>query len=1143
MSSPKGRLPQFRPQRAASQPEDWHAARPEPSRQRSITDLHEELARHKKLRDGAALLLHAADSNRYDNYTKQKELRDEAQLRVNDMNRHITLLERTLEATKRLGLGDDRKTGSATPEDSTWALGDSLVQLSQRDISPHEYVAVGNSICTLLTHHPHLRHEIALATTTHRLQAMLVGLAPQVAAVLYRVARHAIVSAHSLRTLSAAGLQSLATLSLAKPCDSHAVERRQALRFARAFIDTPNGSEELQVGLVRAVVAVVEDHEDPLHKLALETVLELAVCEPEVLAAADGLRLVFSAVQEESSGALAAVHCMSRLVDSPLTRPLLGPLLPHTHPLLAPFTDPQPRGHINTERLQNAAHLLTSFLKRWSGVLQFVEHGAARVQVLVDTLRIQIPVLRDVVMDCMFEMLHLRRLPWLENVGPASVLPPALPLVLVILVALLQCNLPLQLHTIIEESEDELNLRKAALLVAEMHRLAFQVLPERVIPHLQRPPVVVTDNYDSRVLADYALEKMTRVIHRGKPFANVPATAETVMMGVAKAARAQRIANVDETELRAMIADTNVLTTKTVLRWNWGLLTEMCRGPLRNPRRFDEAIGTKLIRRLMSFFRPFKYRFLIQKRSKKTIVYERFGCDLFEMFLLHQEGIRFLSDSKVVPQLAECLAQVDPYLGITAADPLFLASRLDTTCARGYFGMLGVLLRHPAGVRILTEWRFWTMFYHVVERNGREDLIRLLLENLDLASMLHASVVFSKALQSCNVAVRTAATRELVQVLEQPVLAAHACHLLVVQLYDPDVEVAQLAASLLYQHCRRLLANTNVVIRCRPVVEHLGDWGVQLQMHFLTTAKGFQWMRLAGVVEREMARWDIDTANSRAMEYASMVDNYLTRETLQRLEVPPPPHFYGALALTAEGAGVLDDAQVVPRLAALIRRGGGDGSDAALQVVAAAVYAMAAIAGAVHGSMLVAEVDGFELVLEMAVSSPWYLLRGVALNAAGTMGATPEGAEFLDECGWSVAQLALGTPGLVSLPTDLTKLSPKPDSMPPRTHEPLWLLADEVGLWEASDGSQDELRALVLGKFRRLGGIHLLFERPLMRLLKTMAERHPEVFALPDLLASTLRMLATGRYRQETRRYVLGFFKDLGAVEELARRDRRVRVR
>lgn len=137
---------------------------------------------------------------------------------------------------------------------------------------------------------------------------------------------------------------------------------------------------------------------------------------------------------------------------------------------------------------------------------------------------------------------------------------------------------------------------------------------------------------------------------------------------------------IDDNGFKQLLMDTQVLTTKSFAKWNWEALTVLIQGPLLNPKRLEEAIKTtKFMKRLMSFYRPFKYRFSSIKNTRANQKCVKVGQALFNTLLQTNEGIRYLMENKLLRQIAECLAQIDPMSGITSQDPLFSTRWLENT--------------------------------------------------------------------------------------------------------------------------------------------------------------------------------------------------------------------------------------------------------------------------------------------------------------------------------------------------------------------------------------------------------------------------------------------------------------------------------
>jgi rapamycin-insensitive companion of mTOR len=117
----------------------------------------------------------------------------------------------------------------------------------------------------------------------------------------------------------------------------------------------------------------------------------------------------------------------------------------------------------------------------------------------------------------------------------------------------------------------------------------------------------------------------------------------------------------DDATFRQLLIDSNVLNSSNYAKWNWETINKIIDGPLQSGKRLEEAIkASKFMKRIVSFYRPFKYRFASVKNTRGTQKYVRAGCALMHSLLQSPEGIKFLADSKLLRQIAECLAQCDP---------------------------------------------------------------------------------------------------------------------------------------------------------------------------------------------------------------------------------------------------------------------------------------------------------------------------------------------------------------------------------------------------------------------------------------------------------------------------------------------------
>ena len=154
-----------------------------------------------------------------------------------------------------------------------------------------------------------------------------------------------------------------------------------------------------------------------------------------------------------------------------------------------------------------------------------------------------------------------------------------------------------------------------------------------------------------------------------------------------------------------------VLLGKDYLRWNWDCIIELLQGPLLNPRRLEETLkNTKLIKRLLSFYRPYKNRYSEIKRTRGAYRFVRAGCALMKTLVCCPEGCKYLSENKFLAQFVECLSELDPVrlrsfaitdvqqmYPLSPTGPLFTKERFEETLCGEYFTIIGTLTKYKEG--------------------------------------------------------------------------------------------------------------------------------------------------------------------------------------------------------------------------------------------------------------------------------------------------------------------------------------------------------------------------------------------------------------------------------------------------------------
>ncbi|KAG8530002.1 uncharacterized protein KY384_005484 [Bacidia gigantensis] len=970
--------------------------------------------------------------------------------------------------------GSHQNNGNAVESESPSLILDGLLQaLELEGMQADYYVERANSLVELFKRYPTIKYDLAWSIFGLRVQTMLLSENREVTAAGYRVSRHAIADRRSLQTIRGLNTDDLVILSLVKESKA-SMEREQALKFVRAFLDVKGGVDELSNAVLRTVVSVAEHYEDRLQNMSLLTLAEVLLQDPRKALVAGAVGPLANAFVEGSYQGLESLALIFlQLEDKPRSRVFLTSGY-ELDGAFTPFTDPG-LGRVHEERLKTNARLISAILKTWPGLFAVSRRNFMGIRSLLKSLQYDVPLARDIILDLLFDVLHIippawtssflagRRLTTYGRVtnmksdspefhSKADFLEEETPkfnlvehFTALLLAVFVECDLVQSLVDLSKSTPDQALRRKATVLLGEVLKLADHSLPNLISTRLQPLPHLFSEALDgleedangwlpSAMI--YQVDRVSRTMQRSNTQSKTQ-KAPTVAIGSARLlehgpphsseqAKNRMSIDIEELRFRSILMDTQVLTTANYLKWRWDLIVEVVEGPLTNAKRLEESIkASKFLKRLIGFYRPFKYRFSDIKNTKPNQRYVRAGCALMKTLLQTTEGVLFLSESKFMRQLAECLAQLDKQSGLTAMKPLFSRERILDTLTGGYFSFLGTLSSDPKGLGILDRWRMTNMLYHVLELDTREDLIKLLLSNMDFSLDSHMRVMLSKAATACRKNIRILATRLLRKYastspseINNKARSFEGCQwairLLVTQLYDPEVQVSEIAVQILEEVCNKT-AQLEYVVKCRPALDHLGAIGAPLLLRFLSTSLGYKYLDGLDYITQEMDDWFLGRNDS----YVTLVEASLSRAFLPTPERPKssgddhvkaeefgnvPPHFYRELTRTEEGCQLLRDSGHFEAFVANIRKLWAEHEDQEAMVkVKGSLWAVGNVGAMELGAPFLEESDVVAWMIRIATSSQVMTMRGTAFFSLGLISRSLHGMEILLEHGWTAA--------------------------------------------------------------------------------------------------------------------------------------------
>lgn len=587
---------------------------------------------------------------------------------------------------------------------------------------------------------------------------------------------------------------------------------------------------------------------------------------------------------------------------------------------------------------------------------------------------------------------------------------------------------------LVEGISDSFLKRKATLLLADVLEFCSRVLPGRFKSDSEAIPKMLSASLsedsngdDAEVLAGacFHIDGINRNLNQSRPDLMIPGNMLVDPSQAQQSSDAQLSVGMDDLQFRSLMLDTQVLGTVNYLKWRWNLISDIVDGPLLNPKRLEETIkASKFMKRLLAFYMPFKYRFSEARNTKPNQRYVRVGCTLVKALMHNPEGLLYLSESKLLSQIAECLAQLDDASGVATESPFFSSYRISETLTGAYFSLLGVMSGDGRGLQMLERWRIINMFYRIMDLDDRDDLIQTLLGNLDFSHDSHLRVMLSKGLTACSKTIRIYTTKLLRKYFRPTSQGSNGkehgvrsnewiIRLLVTQLYDPQVQVCEVAVKVLEEICDQQ-SHLEYVVRCRPALDHLGEIGAPLLLRFLTTSLGYRYLDRLDYIDQEMDDW----FHGRNGAYVSVVEASLARAlapVAQRRQPVlddamqshqsglVPPHFYRELTRTKEGCRLLRESGHFGDFVATIK----DHWDERYNVeiinrLKACLWVVGNVGSMDFGGSFLDETDIVHWIVKIATVSQVLTLRGTAFFVLGLISRSLHGMEILLELGWDV---------------------------------------------------------------------------------------------------------------------------------------------
>uniref|UniRef100_A0A8C1XVM3 RPTOR independent companion of MTOR, complex 2 a n=1 Tax=Cyprinus carpio TaxID=7962 RepID=A0A8C1XVM3_CYPCA len=852
---------------------------------------------------------------------------------------------------------------------------------------------------------------------------------------------------------------------------SNEVERTQALRLVRKMITV--NAQLFPSSLTNSLIAVGSDglqERDRMVRACIAIICELALKNPEIVAQRGGLNTILKNVIDCQLSRIneALITTILHLLNHPHTRQYIHADV-ELEQILAPYTDFHYRHNPDTAEAQikedREARFLSSKMaivaafRSWSGIINLCKSGNSADQSLIGLLCIP-NMEQKALLEVMYEIF---RLPVpivtadfeeaLHSVDPSKfqdswrlsdgfvaaeakvILPhrarsrPDLMdnYLALLLSAFINSGLLEGLVEVVTSSDGQISVR-ATILLGELLHMANTILPHSHSHHLHCLPTLINMaasfdiSQEKRLRASAAVNHLKRFHekkrHGPKPYSlyldHILRRTSNSSHKREQHQRAQKdifIMKDTEEALMMILRDSQILSHKQNLDWNWVLIITILKWPNVNLRNNKDEQMHKFVRRLLYFYKPSsKLYSALELDHAKARQLTVAGCQ-FNQFLLDSEEDGQVYLEELVKDIVQWLTSSS---GLKSERSLH-SNGLLSTLSQHYFLFLGTLSAQPAGVKMLEKCGVFQCLLSLCSMKNQDHLLKLTVSTLDYSRDGLARVILSKILTAATDNCRMYATKHLRVLLRANVefFSNWGMELLVTQLHDHNKTVSMEALDILDEACEEK-ASLHALIHMKPALSHLGEKGLLLLLRFLSIPKGFSYLNERGYVNKQLDKWQkeynlkyVDMIEEQLNEalttYRKPVDgdNYVRRsnQRLQRPNVFLPVHLYGQLVHDKTGCLLLEAQGVIPDLSFTVRSPVLDKWEGIKQLKAA-LWALGNIGSSNWGLNLLQEENVIPDIIALAQHCEVLSIRGTCVYVLGVISRTRQGSDVLKALGW-----------------------------------------------------------------------------------------------------------------------------------------------
>lgn len=676
----------------------------------------------------------------------------------------------------------------ASAASPSWLLSEILQQFPPPKVDESQYkttvISNTNNLINLLEENPDIKQDLVIQNIINKISFMFYYNDSTIKACGYKILKACIINEDSLYVLIQNKILIYMIISLSVD-RSNDLEKTYAIKLIHKFLVIKNGGNYLSIGIIKSLIHLLDDDlfiiSNDLKALIVEILLEISVLNPPLIYHSNGFNLLIKQLINNSNIVI-SINCILIIINLLNIDEFKTTFFRNGYNLnnIVTIFDEDSLLEVSKSkviRFQKISFLLTVFLKNWNGLLCASLNNFQILEDLINNLSDRDDWrLKEYVLDILLDVLNIKSLPWLRSSVIGEFLLKFNP----------NAKFLFNQHDIVDPNssflgdfENEMNndiinhyvnhyvglvtfvlikLNIVDLLLQNIHDTHLNdkvvLLLSSILKFLKLYlPFDFNKNLSHRIDLDSLIKISNHTLNSGRMDSAITKSFKNLNTSTVP----NKYADIDDNEFKSLINATRVLTIKEFNNWDWSLIYQLILGPLKQERRVADLLEKqpKFFKRIISFYRPFKFRFcglpLKTTKNYKRIILV--GISMFELLVSSQTGLRYLYKNKILIQIAEILAQIDPYSGIEAKNPALKESNLTNTVNFGYIKFLAKLTESDNGIRILCHWQIFQLLDNIVESSkfssSNNYFLLTLFKNVDF-SKIQTINLLSKCFNVCN---------------------------------------------------------------------------------------------------------------------------------------------------------------------------------------------------------------------------------------------------------------------------------------------------------------------------------------------------------------------------------------------------------